>query len=158
MSMIATCLWFEKEAEEAAHFYADAIPGSRVLDIVRAPPDGPLPEGAVLLLRMEIAGAPFLLMNGNPGEAFSAATSVVLTCATQAELDGAWDALLAGGGTPQACGWLKDRHGVAWQVVPECLPRLMTSGTPDQRARTMQALMGMVKIDAAALEAAHASA
>ncbi len=104
-------------------------------------------------MEFTLAGTPMLAMNGNPGEAFTNAASLSALCANQAELDRVWDALLAGG-QAQACGWLKDRFGVAWQLVPEALPRLMKAGDAAQRGRVIAALMQMVKIDAAALEAA----
>ena len=158
MTQIATSLWFAGQAEEAARFYCATVPGAVLGDIIRIPPGGPGPEGGVLLVEFTLAGAPMLAMNGNPGEAFTNAVALSALCADQAELDRLWDALLLDGGQAQACGWLKDRFGVAWQLVPEALPRLMKAGTEAQRARVIAALMQMVKIDAAALEAAfHAS-
>lgn len=157
MTAIATNLWFTTEAEEAARHYCAAIPGAKLGDIVRMPAGGPGPEGAAMLVSFSIGGASCLAMNGNPQPGFNAGVSLVATCADQAELDRVWDALLAGG-KPMACGWLQDRFGVAWQVVPEALPRLMTTGDPAQCGRVMGALMQMVKIDVATLEAAfHAS-
>jgi len=157
MTELATCLWFTTEAEEAARFYCAAIPGAAMGEVIRIPPGGPGPEGAPMLVQFSLGGATLLAMNGNPQPGFTGSVSLAVTCADQAELDRVWDALLDGG-APQACGWLKDRYGVAWQVVPAALPALMSSGTASQRARVMAALMTMVKIDAAALEAAfHAS-
>ena len=157
MTQVATSLWFQQEAEEAARFYCATITGAVLGDIIRIPPGGPGPEGGVLLVEFTIGGAPMLAMNGNPGEAFTNAVSLSALCADQAGLDALWDALVDGG-QPQACGWLKDRYGVAWQLVPEALPRLMKAGDEAQRGRVIAALMQMVKIDAAALEAAlHAS-
>ncbi|MBR0648531.1 VOC family protein [Roseomonas terrae] len=153
MTQIATSLWFATEAEEAARFYCATIPGAVMGDIIRLPPGGPGPAGSVLLVEFSIGGAPMLAMNGNPGEGFTNAVSLSALCADQPELDRVWDALLDGG-QAQACGWLKDRYGVAWQLVPEALPRLMKAGDEAQRGRVMAALMQMVKIDAAALEAA----
>lgn len=157
MTTIATSLWFATEAEDAARFYCDAIPGARLGEIMRMPAGGPGPEGAAMLVSFTIGGAECLAMNGNPQPGFTAGVSLVATCADQAELDHVWNALLAGG-KAMACGWLQDRFGVAWQVVPAALPRLMQAGTPAQRSRVMAALMQMVKIDVATLEAAfHAS-
>lgn len=153
MTQIATSLWFATEAEEAARFYCATIPGAVMGDIIRLPPGGPGPASSVLLVEFSIGGAPMLAMNGNPGEGFTNAVSLSALCADQPELDRVWDALLDGG-QAQACGWLKDRYGVAWQLVPEALPRLMKAGDETQRGRVMAALMQMVKIDAAALEAA----
>jgi predicted 3-demethylubiquinone-9 3-methyltransferase (glyoxalase superfamily) len=157
MTTISANLWFATEAEQAARFYCATIPGARLGDVIRIPPGGPGPQGGVLLAEFSLPGTSVLAMNGNPGEGFTNAFSLVALCADQDELDRVWDALLDGG-QPQACGWLKDRFGVAWQVVPEALPRLMKAGDPAQRGRVIAALMQMVKIDAATLEAAfHAS-
>lgn len=153
MTQIATSLWFATEAEEAARFYCATIPGAELGEIIRIPPGGPGPSGGVLLVEFTLNGTPMLAMNGNPGEPFTNAVSLSALCADQAELDQVWDALLAGG-QAQACGWLKDRYGVAWQLVPEALPRLMKAGNEAQRGRVIAALMQMVKIDAATLEAA----
>lgn len=158
MTELATSLWFAQEAEEAARFYCAAIPGAELGDILRIPPGGPGPEGAVMLVSFTLAGAPMLAMNGNPQPGFTHGVSLVATCADQAEVDRVWDALLQGGGTPQACGWLKDRYGIAWQVVPEALPRLMKAGNAAQCGCVMAALMTMVKVDVAALEAAFNAA
>lgn len=157
MTTIATSLWFATEAEEAARLYCAAIPDAQLGEVVRTPPGGPGPEGAAMLVTFRIGGAACIAMNGNPQPGFTAGVSLVATCADQAELDRVWDALLAGG-KPTACGWLQDRFGVAWQVVPQALPRLMGAGDAAQRGRVMAALMQMVKIDVAALEAAfHAT-
>ena len=157
MTTIAPSLWFATAAEEAARFYCAAIPGARLGEVVRAPPGGPGPEGAVLLVEFTIGGTAVLAMNGNPQPGFTAGVSLVATCADQAELDRVWSALTEGG-EAMACGWLKDRFGVAWQVVPAALPRLMRAGDARQRSRVMAALMGMVKIDVATLEAAFHAA
>lgn len=153
MTKVATSLWFATEAEEAARFYCATIPGAVLGDIVRIPSGGPGPAGGVLLVEFTLAGAPMTAMNGNPGEGFTNAVSLSVLCPDQAELDTLWDALLEGG-KAQACGWLKDRFGVAWQLVPEALPRLMKAGNEAQRGRVIGALMQMTKIDAAVLEAA----
>lgn len=157
MTQIATSLWFASQAEEAARFYCATIPGAVLGEIIRIPPGGPGPEGGVLLVEFNLNGTPMLAMNGNPGEPFTNAVSLSALCADQAELDRVWDTLLQGG-QPQACGWLNDRFGVAWQLVPEALPRLMKAGDVAQRGRVVAALMQMVKIDAAALEAAFHAA
>ncbi|WP_198370032.1 VOC family protein [Roseomonas rosulenta] len=157
MTSISTCLWFATEAEEAARFYAATIPGGRMGEVLRTPPGGPGPEGSVLLALFEIGGQPFMALNGNPGDAFTNAISLVATCADQAELDRVWDALLVGG-SPIACGWLKDRHGVAWQVVPDGLMDLLAGADAAGRSRFMAAMQSMVKLDIAALRAAVAAA
>jgi predicted 3-demethylubiquinone-9 3-methyltransferase (glyoxalase superfamily) len=157
MTGMSTCLWFAEDAEAAARHYCAAIPGSAITSVIPRPSGVPGAEGAVMMVTFTLAGAPMLAFNASPPPGFTNAVSLVVACDDQAQLDRVWNALLDGG-EAQACGWLKDRFGVAWQIVPECLPRLMTNGTPDRRARVMAALMAMVKIDAAALEAAHASA
>ncbi len=154
MTGMSTCLWFAEEAEAAARHYCAAIPGSEITSVIPRPSGVPGEEGAVMMVTFTLAGAPILAFNAAPPPGFTNAVSLVVSCEGQEELDRVWDALLEGG-EPQACGWLKDRFGVA---VPECLPRLMTAGDAAQRARVMGALMTMVKIDAAALEAAHAGA
>ncbi len=158
MTQVATSLWFASQAEEAARFYCATIPGAVLGEIIRIPGGGPGPAGGVLLVEFSLNGTPMLAMNGNPGEAFTNAVSLSALCADQAELDLIWDALLLDGGQAQACGWLKDRYGVAWQLVPEALPRLMKAGNEAQRGRVIAALMQMVKIDVAALEAAFNAA
>lgn len=157
MTALSTCLWFATEAEDAARFYAATIPGGRMGAVVRTPPGGPGPEGSVLLALFEIGGQPFMALNGNPGDAFTNAISLVATCADQAELDRVWDALLVGG-SPIACGWLKDRYGVASQVVPDGLMDLLGGTDEAGRTRFMAAMHTMVKLDLAALKAAVAGA
>lgn len=150
---VATCLWFDGAAEEAAAFYASLLPGSRVVDVHR-----PEPAGPALTVSFTLAGTPYLALNGGAGHPHTEAASIAVATRDQAETDRLWEALTAGGGRAIACGWLADRFGVRWQVIPEALPRLLAS--PDRAAagRVMTAMMGMVKIDVAAIEAAHAGA
>lgn len=147
---IYPCLWFDGRAEEAAAFYVDLIPGSRIAAVQRMP-GGP-PDSPALTVAFELAGKKHLALNGNPGIPFTEAASLVVTCADQTELDRIWDGL-GEGGTPLKCGWIKDRYGLSWQVVPAVLPQLM-SGDADRAGRVMAALMDMVRIDIAALERA----
>ena len=157
MPTLSTCLWFATEAEEAARFYAATIPGGRMGTIMRNPPGDPIGDDRVLFATFTIGGQDVMALNTNPGEPFTNAISLVATCADQAELDQVWDALLPGG-TPIACGWLKDRYGVAWQVVPDGLMALL-EGTDDAgRARFMAALRSMVKLELDTLRAAVAAA
>ncbi|WP_199553367.1 VOC family protein [Sandaracinobacteroides hominis] len=146
------CLWFKSEALEAARFYEKAIPGSRITQIVEGAPGAP-PVSVVF----EVDGKPFLGLNGNPEHRPDNSVSFVLNCNMQAEIDQLWDALLADGGREMMCGWLIDRFGVRWQVAPRRFPEWLGSGTAEQRQRAMQAMMKMVKIDIAAMEAAHAA-
>lgn len=153
MTALSTCLWFATEAEAAARHYCAAIPGSAIGEVIRRPSGVPGTEEEVMMVTFTLAGAPVLAFNAAPPPGFTNGISLVVSCAGQEELDRVWSALLEGG-EAQACGWLKDRFGVAWQVVPEALSRLMQAGDAAQRGRVMAALMQMVKIDAAALEAA----
>ncbi|CAH0175160.1 VOC family protein [Roseomonas sp. CECT 9278] len=157
MPALSTCLWFATEAEDAARFYAATIPGGRMGAVVRTPPGGPGAEGSVLLALFEIGGQPFMALNGNADHPFTAAVSLVATCADQAEIDRVWDALLEGG-SPNMCGWLRDRYGVAWQVVPDGLMELLSGTDEAGRSRFMAAMRTMVKLDIAVLRAAVAGA
>ncbi|MBW6396671.1 VOC family protein [Roseomonas sp. HJA6] len=158
MTELSTCLWFATQAEEAARHYVAAIPNSAIGEVTTRPPGVPGAEGSVFMVTFTLAGAPMLAFNADPPPGFTNGLSLVVSCTDQAELDRVWDAMLEGGGKTQACGWLTDRFGVSWQIVPEALPRLMKAGDAAQRGRVMAALMTMIKLDAAALEAAfHAS-
>jgi predicted 3-demethylubiquinone-9 3-methyltransferase (glyoxalase superfamily) len=154
---IAPCLWFADEAEEAARLYVSLLPDSRIDRVQRNSADSPAGKaGSVLVVEFTLAGLRFLALNGGKRADFSYAVSFQIDCEDQAEVDRLWDALLEGGGKPSQCGWLSDRWGVPWQVVPRALPRLL--GDPDRAkaARVMQAMMGMVKLDVAGLEKAAA--
>jgi predicted 3-demethylubiquinone-9 3-methyltransferase (glyoxalase superfamily) len=147
---LTSCLWFETQAEEAARHYAALIPDSAITDIVRGP------DGAVIMVEFKIAGRPVWALNGNPSPGFVDASSLVLHCHDQAELDRVWDGLIAGGGAPKACGWLADRYGVAWQIIPARLGALLARDDPAAADRVMQAVWSMVKLDLATLETARA--
>lgn len=152
---IATCLWFDTQAEEAAEFYASLIPGSRVVRLDRFP--GGDREGQVALAELDLAGQRYQLLNGGPAFPQSESVSVVVSCADQAEVDRLWTALTADGGRDSACGWVKDRFGVSWQLIPAEIMDLMFDGGDGSR-RAWDALMTMQKIDIAAVRAAHAGA
>ena len=155
MSTITPCLWFDGNAEEAAGFYASRIPDSRVDRVVRAPVDYPGgAAGAALVVEFTLAGRPFMGLNGGRPETFSNAVSFSLDCEDQAEVDRFWDAL-SEGGAPVACGWLTDRFGVPWQIVPKVLTQMIADPDRERAGRAMQAMMGMVKLDIAALKAAY---
>ncbi|MEH6487381.1 VOC family protein [Hyphomonas oceanitis] len=139
-------LWYDSNALEAAEYYVSVIPDSRIVDVMRQ-------DGAVLLVTFEIGGVLFTAMNGGPGHPHTDAFSISVTCKDQVEVDRIWSAL-TDGGSEVACGWLKDRFGLSWQVVPKKFYELMSAGTPEQSQRVMQAMMNMVKFDVAALEAA----
>jgi predicted 3-demethylubiquinone-9 3-methyltransferase (glyoxalase superfamily) len=142
---ISPCLWFDGKAEEAAAFYVSLFPDSAVTAIT------PGPDGAALLVEFRLAGVRFLALNGGPQFRFTEAVSLSVDCRTQSEVDELWEKLSAGG-EPGHCGWLKDRYGLSWQIVPSALPKLLSD--PAKAGRVMQALMGMTKLDIAALEAA----
>ena len=151
MANITPFLWFDTQAEAAAKFYTSVFKNSKVLQTTRRTEGVPGPVD-VLTVEFELDGQRFVALNGGPLFKFNEAVSFVVNCRDQAELDYFWDKLTSGGGVPSQCGWLKDRFGLAWQVVPAALPKLMTD--PKKGARVMQALMKMTKLDIAKLEAA----
>ena len=156
MSKITPCLWFDGQAEEAAELYVSLFPDSRVDNVQRSPADTPSgPEGSVLLVEFTLAGQRFTGLNGGPLFRFTEAISLSVDCVDQAEVDRLWDALLANGGRASRCGWLTDRYGVSWQIVPTALPKYI--GGPDKAgaSRAMQAMLGMVKLDIDGLKKAY---
>lgn len=156
MSKIASCLWFDGQAEEAARFYTSILPDSRIEKVQQVPADNPsTPEGAVLTVDFTLAGQQFIGLNGGPDFSFSEAISFSIDCADQEEVDRLWDALVEGGGEHSVCGWLKDRYGVSWQVIPRQLPELLAGPDRKGAARAMKAMMEMSKIDVAKLREAY---
>ncbi len=153
MPRIVPNLWFDTQAEEAAEFYVAIFPNSRVTDLTRYTEAGPGPAGSVLTVNFELDGQLFTAINGGPQFPFTEAVSFVIECADQAELDHYWERLTDGGQEVQ-CGWLKDRYGLSWQVVPAGWEELMSDPDPERVARATTAMMGMVKLDIAALQAA----
>jgi len=147
---VRTCLWYDGKAEEAARFYVSLLPDSRIENVFRPTPDSP-----ALVVNFILAGTPYQGLNGGPQHPFTEAASISVLTEDQAETDRLWAALLADGGEPKACAWLTDRFGLCWQIVPEALPRLLSDPDPAAAGRVMEAMMGMVKIDIAGLEAAH---
>ncbi len=159
MSKITPCLWFTGQALEAAEFYTSIFPASHIDNVHRARADTPgNKEGDVLLVSFTVAGQRWQALNGGPHDRFNDAVSMSVDCEDQAEVDRYWTALLAYGGKPVQCGWLKDRYGLSWQIVPRRLSELLSDPDPVAARRVMQAMMGMVKLDVAALEAAAAGA
>jgi predicted 3-demethylubiquinone-9 3-methyltransferase (glyoxalase superfamily) len=151
------CLWFDGQAEEAAAFYTAIFPNSRVDKVTRSAADTPSgKKGTVLTVDFTLDGEPFMGLNGGPDFTFSESISFVVDCVDQAEVDRYWDALLANGGEPGPCGWLKDRYGVSWQVVPKRLYELLDSPDAAANERAMQAMLQMGKLEVDALERAHA--
>lgn len=141
---ITTCLWFQTQAAEAAKFYVSLFDDAKVVS-----------ESPVVTM-FQLAGQQFMALNGNREQPFTDAVSLMVTCKDQREVDTLWDALLAKGGKATMCGWLKDRFGVSWQIVPSRLQELLNDPDPAKARRTAEAMMKMVKLDVAALERAHA--
>ena len=147
-SKFTPCLWFDGKAEEAAKFYTSLFPNSRIDKINRSPADTPSgPAGMVLTVDFTVAGQPFIGLNGGPDFKFNEAVSFSIDCEDQAEVDKYWDALIAGGGEPSVCGWLKDRFGLSWQVVPRQLVEYMASPDREAAKRATEAMLQMTKID-----------
>jgi predicted 3-demethylubiquinone-9 3-methyltransferase (glyoxalase superfamily) len=156
MSKITPCLWFDGEAEEAANFYVSLLPDSRIETVQRNSVDGPGGKaGTVLVVEFTLAGQRFMALNGGMRFEYTHAVSFKIDCADQAEVDRLWDALLAGGGQAERCGWLKDRYGLSWQIVPTALPKYLGGADRAGAQRAMQAMLGMVKLDIAALKRAY---
>jgi predicted 3-demethylubiquinone-9 3-methyltransferase (glyoxalase superfamily) len=155
MQKITPCLWFDDQAEEAANFYVSVFKNSRILDVSRYGEGGPMPAGTVLVVNFELDGVQMQALNGGPAFDFSEAISLSVDAPTQEEVDYLWDTLTADGGEEGQCGWLKDKYGVSWQIVPSVMPQLLADPDPVKAANTMQAMLVMQKLDIAALQAAH---
>jgi predicted 3-demethylubiquinone-9 3-methyltransferase (glyoxalase superfamily) len=153
--MLTACLWFDTEGEEAASFYTSVFPNSKITEIARYGSAGPRPEGSVMTVAFELDGRPFMALNGGPQYTFSEAISFVVDCKDQDEVDAYWSAL-SDGGEEGPCGWLKDRFGVSWQVVPDVLPRLLADPDRERSQRVMAAMLQMKKIQIDELERAAA--
>ncbi|WP_125612142.1 VOC family protein [Specibacter cremeus] len=152
---IGTCLWFDGRAEEAANFYAGLFDDGRILDVARYGDAGPGDAGSVMTVSFELGGRGFRALNGGPEYTFNEAVSFELFFDTQQELDDAWSALTAGGGEDGPCGWLKDKFGVSWQLIPNMLMSVLGGSDPAGRERAMAAMLAMHKLDIAALQAAY---
>jgi predicted 3-demethylubiquinone-9 3-methyltransferase (glyoxalase superfamily) len=156
MSKIAPCLWCDGNAEEAASLYTSLFPDSRIDKVNRSPADNPsTPAGAVLTVDFTLAGQKFIGLNGGPEFPFTEAVSFSIDCEDQAEVDRYWDVLIEGGGSPSQCGWLKDRFGVSWQVVPRQLPEWLAGSDQEGAKRAMEAMLRMSKLDVAKLREAY---
>ena len=147
-------LWFDTEAEAAAEFYTSVFPNSRVLGVARYPEGSPGPAGTVMTVEFELDGQRFMGINGGPEFTFDEAVSLEIICEDQDEVDYYWERLTADGGSESQCGWLKDRYGVSWQVVPEGWEELFTDADPKRAERATQAMLQMGKLDIAALRGA----
>jgi predicted 3-demethylubiquinone-9 3-methyltransferase (glyoxalase superfamily) len=155
---IYTFLWYARDAEEAAKFYCSIFPDSRVDRVTPMMSESPAgPPGSVKVVDFTLFGQPFQAMTAGPHHEFNDAISIVVSCDDQAELDRYWNALLAGGGKEQACGWLTDRYGLRWQIVPRILDELMADQDPVRSQKVTDAMLTMVKLDIATLERAYRS-
>jgi predicted 3-demethylubiquinone-9 3-methyltransferase (glyoxalase superfamily) len=153
MQRIVTNLWFDTEAEEAAEFYASVFENSRIVSVARYTEAGPRPAGTVMTVEFELDGQRFIGINGGPEFKFDEAISLMINCETQEEIDYYWERLTEGGEESQ-CGWLKDRYGLSWQVVPTGMEEIFAGPDPERARRAMEALLKMRKLDIAALRSA----
>ena len=154
MQKITPFLWFDNNAEPAAEFYVSIFKNSKILNVSRYGDAGPGPKGSVMVVNFQLAGQEFIALNGGPPFKFSEAFSLVVNCENQKEVDEYWSKLTSGGGQESQCGWLKDKFGFSWQVVPAELGKLMSAKDPARANRVMQALLQMKKLDIAKLQRA----
>ncbi|HET9694861.1 MAG TPA: VOC family protein [Steroidobacteraceae bacterium] len=152
---ITPMLWFDGQAEEAAQFYVGIFPNSRITKLARNGESGPGPKGSVLVASFELDGQPFTALNGGPQFKFTEAISLVVNCADQLEVDHYWDKLLEGGGRPKECGWLEDRYGLSWQVVPGEVMDMIADEDAAKAERAMHAVWKMIKLDLDAVRRAY---
>ena len=157
MPKITPCLWFDDQAEDAANFYTSVFPSSRIVDVDRYGEAGPRPAGMVMIVTFELDGQLFTALNGGPEFTIDEAVSFEVSCETQEEVDHYWSKL-SEGGEEGPCGWLKDKFGVSWQIVPTALPRLLRDPDREKSQRVMKAMLGMKKIEIDELEKAAAAA
>ena len=157
MQKILTCLGFNDQAEEAVNFYTSVIKDSEILTTTRFGAGGPGPKGSLIAASFMLHGQEFLALNGGPSFKFTTGMSILIKCDTQAEIDSLWNQL-SEGGAPGPCGWLTDRFGVSWQIVPTVLSKLMNDPDPRKAQAAMNAMLSMTKLDIALLEAARDSA
>jgi predicted 3-demethylubiquinone-9 3-methyltransferase (glyoxalase superfamily) len=157
MDKITPCLWFDGQAEEAAQYYTALFPNSEIVSVDRSPGDTPSgPKDSVLTVSFTIDGRSFIALNGGDDFKFNEAVSLSIDCADQAEVDRYWDTLIGDGGEASVCGWLKDKFGLSWQVVPRQLPRMLASPDREAAGRALEAMLKMTKIEVADLERAFA--
>ncbi len=146
LSKITPCLWFDDQGQEAANFYTSVFKDSRVTEVTHYGSAGPRPEGMVMTVSFELDGQPFLALNGGPEFTFDEAISFQVSCESQEEVDEFWTRL-SEGGAEGPCGWLKDKFGVSWQIIPDALPEVLGDPDPERAQRAMKAMLGMSKID-----------
>jgi predicted 3-demethylubiquinone-9 3-methyltransferase (glyoxalase superfamily) len=157
MQKITPFLWFDTEGEEAAKFYTSVFPNSKIVEVTRYGSAGPRPDGTVMTVSFELDGQEFVALNGGPDFTFNEAVSLQVNCETQDEVDAFWSTL-SEGGEEGPCGWLKDKFGLSWQIVPTVLPELLADPDREKSQRVMQAMLNMKKIEIDALERAAAEA
>ncbi|GGF34616.1 VOC family protein [Subtercola lobariae] len=155
MQAISPFLWFDTQAEEAAEFYVSIFDNSRIQSVSRYPEGSPYPAGTAMVASFVLDGVEFQAINAGPQFTFSEAISFYVHAETQEKIDYLWNSLISGGGAPSQCGWLKDKFGLSWQIVPPVLTEMLTDLDPEKAGRTMQAMMTMSKLDIATLKAAH---
>jgi predicted 3-demethylubiquinone-9 3-methyltransferase (glyoxalase superfamily) len=155
MPKMTTCLWFDSKAEEAARFYCGVFKKSKILDIAYYGPGMPKPEGSVLTVRFRINGQEFMALNGGTEFRFNMSISIMVPCKTQKEIDTLWEKLTDGGKEIQ-CGWLTDKYGLSWQIVPSIISKIVSGKDKARTARVMNAVMSMVKLDIKTLKQAYA--
>jgi predicted 3-demethylubiquinone-9 3-methyltransferase (glyoxalase superfamily) len=154
MTTTTPCLWFDGNAEEAANFYVGLFKSGKIISVRRFGPGAPFPEGSAMSVNFELDGREFMGLNGGPAYHFTPAMSLFVTCDTQEEVDHFWNGFLDGG-TPIRCGWITDRFGFSWQIVPRVLDELLQSPDREKAGRAMKAMLGMVKLDIAGLRKAY---
>jgi predicted 3-demethylubiquinone-9 3-methyltransferase (glyoxalase superfamily) len=154
MQKITPFLWFDNQAEEAMNFYTLIFKNSKVKTVSRYGDAGPGPKGTVMVAKFELEGQEFMVLNGGPRFKFTQAISFVVNCTSQEEVDNLWEKLLAGGGAEDACGWLRDRYGLSWQIIPTALGEMMSDPDKQKAGRAMQAMLKMKKIDIAEMRRA----
>jgi predicted 3-demethylubiquinone-9 3-methyltransferase (glyoxalase superfamily) len=155
MQRITPFLWYENQAEEAANFYCSIFKNSRIGKVSRFGDAGPGPKGSIMVVTFELDGQEFAALNGGPVFKFTEAISLVVNCETQEEIDYFWEKLTADGGKESQCGWLKDKFGLSWQIVPTIVGELMTGKDPEKSNRVMQAVLQMKKLDIKKMQDAY---
>jgi predicted 3-demethylubiquinone-9 3-methyltransferase (glyoxalase superfamily) len=154
MQKITTFLWFDDQAEEAMHFYVSIFKNSKVVNVNRYGEAGPGSKGTVMTVSFQLEGQDFIALNGGPLFKFNEAISLLVNCETQAEVDELWNKLCQGG-QPSQCGWLKDKYGLSWQIIPSALSKMLQDPDPEKSQRVMKAMLQMSKIDIAGLKRAY---
>jgi predicted 3-demethylubiquinone-9 3-methyltransferase (glyoxalase superfamily) len=155
MQKITPFLWFNNQAEEAANFYVSIFKNSKILNIARYGGAGPGPKGSVMLVTFQLEGQDFMALNGGPTYTLSPAFSLFVSCETQAEVDELWDKLTSAGGSEVQCGWLRDKFGLSWQIIPKVLMEMMQDKDPVKSQRVFKAMLEMTKMDIEALKRAY---